>query len=365
MSTPDCGLLSGIWTRLGFLTVLVVAALPAGAEPDRTVLVAVRELTRAKQTITLPVKVGILEAAASLPLSFEVAGRVARILGEGVQVNEGDKIAQLDTELEVAEVERAQLRLADAQRDFARLRGLRKAQATSASTLESAATAAKLRRTELDLVQERLDRRHLEARFAGIIADVRVDPGEVVVPGKVVARLLNFDLLKIEVGVPGHQIGDVMPGARVEISVPSLRDSGFSGLVHAIAPAAAEGSVLFAVEILIPNPEGHLKPGMSARARIVSREVEDALSIPLETSVARSGQRVVFFVQDGRAREKTVEEAWLHGDRLVLTGATPGDALVVRGQHDLDDDVAVHIDDSVLRGTGPDSRIARPVVMGP
>ncbi len=342
---------------LAVLASVALASADSRADPDaegpreRVLPVAVRSLERATYAITLPEKVGIIEAAASLTLSFEVSGTLERIMGDGASIEEGGEIAVLDTEHEAAELERAQLLLAEARRELARMRGLRKAQATSKSALDSASTAAQLRRAELDLARERLARRRLQARFSGVVADVRVDPGEVVVPGMAIARLLNFDLMQVEVGVPARQVSSIRPGARVEVVVPALGDEVLEGTVHLVPPSAEENSVLFKVEILIPNPEGRLRPGMSARARIVTREVENALVVPLEASVSRAGRRVVFFVEDEHARAISVDDAWLHGDRLVLDTAAPSQDLVVRGQHDLDDGRRVRVDNAILGDT--------------
>jgi len=336
----------------------------ARAEDDQ-VAVATVELTPAPYTLTLPDKVGVLGAAASLELSFEVSGRVERILGQGARVEQGDVVAELDSDLERAELRRSSLLLEEARSELARVHGLQQSRAASESALESATTAVGLRRAEHAAAQERLDRRQLQARFGGVVADVDIEPGEVTVPGRPVAKLLNFDLMKLEVGVPGRQVGQVSPGAEVELRVPALPGRSFAGSVHHVAPSAANGGALFEVEILVPNTEGEIKPGMSARASIVTRVIPDALALPLQASVQRDGARVVFFVNEGQARAVDVSEAILHGDRLVLQGETRPRALVVRGQHDLRDGSSVRLDGSVLEDRGATASAPRVEVIGP
>jgi membrane fusion protein (multidrug efflux system) len=365
------------WTRDGRLgsrvrtltiaSILIsIVSLGAAHADDGQVAVATLELTPAPYTLTLPDKVGVLGAAASLELSFEVSGRVDRILGQGARVEEGAVVAELDRDLEKAELRRSSLLLEEALSELARVHGLQQSRAASESALETATTAVGLRRAERDAAQERLDRRRLEARFAGVVADVQIEPGEVTVPGRPVAKLLNFDLMKLEVGVPGRQVGQVSPGAAVELRVPALPGRSFAGSVHHVAPSAANGGALFEVEILVPNAEGQLKPGMSARASIMTRVVPDALVLPLQASVLRDGARVVFFVDAGQARAVDVSDAILHGDRLVLPGETRPRALVVRGQHDLRDGSSVRVDASVLEGRdGATASAPRVEVIGP
>jgi membrane fusion protein (multidrug efflux system) len=294
--------------------------------------------------------VGVLEAAASLEVSFEVSGRVERILGQGAAVTKGDEIAALDSQLEKADLRRAELLLADARAELKRLRGLQASRAASKSALESAHTAVGLRRAELDAASERLARRRLTARFDGVMADVRLDPGEVTVPGSPVADLLNLDLMLLEVGIPARQIARAQPGAPVTVEIPALGPEPFAGTVHHVAPAATGGGTLFEVDVLVPNAERRLRPGMGARAFVITNELPEALVVPLAASVQRGGRRVVFFVDEGLAHAVPVDDAILQGDELVLSPAIPYRTLVVRGQYDLDDGMAVRVDNSILAG---------------
>jgi RND family efflux transporter MFP subunit len=336
---------------------LLAALLPALASAVDTnsteaprIRVAVRELEAVPHAIALPGKVGVLEAAASLELSFEVSGRVERIVGQGGVVEQGDEVAALDSELEDADLLRAELLLQDARSELKRLRDLQASRAASESALDSARTAAGLRRAERDAASERLARRRLVARFDGVLADVRLDPGEVAVPGKPIARLLNFDLMLLELGVPAHQVTRVATGASVKVEIPALANELFAGTVHHVAPSAADGGTLFEVEVLIPNSEQRLREGMGARAFVVTDEIPEALVLPLSASVQRNGQRVVFFVAEGRAHAVPVEDAVLDGDRLVLSTSIPHRTLVIRGQHDLDEGMRVRVDNSILTG---------------
>ncbi|MGH0029481.1 MAG: efflux RND transporter periplasmic adaptor subunit [Myxococcota bacterium] len=340
------------------------AASPFWAADDesetRGVLVATRSILPGPFEIALPAKVGVLEAAADVTLSFEVTGRLERVLGDGARVAEGDELASLDTALEEAQLRQAELRLKDAERELRRVRGLKASSAASQKALDAARIAIGLRAAERDVATEHLSRRRILAPFSGVVTDVRFDPGEVVPPGAPMARLLSFALLKIEVGVPGYEITRVTPGSRARVEVPALPGETFQGTVHLVAPAAADGGHLFEVEVLVPNADGRLRPGMGARARIVTRKLARALVVPLECMVERSGERRVFFVEGGRARAVRVDDAPLVGEELVLPGTLPHRELVVRGHHDLRDGTPVRIDPTVLGGLAEGERVVRP-----
>lgn len=331
-------------------------AAPAAEEPEApVVLVATERVEAAPYRVALPAKVGVLEAAAHRALAFEVPGRLARILGEGARVSEGDVVAELDSALERVQLRQAELRLEDARRELGRVRSLKRT--VSEKVVDAAEIARALREAERDVAEEYLGRRSLVAGFAGVMTDVRLDPGEVAQPGVPVARLLSLDLLKLEIGVPGYEIVEVRPSAPVDVTVPALPGEHFAGSVHVVAQAAPEGGHLFQVDVLVPNLDRRLRPGMGARARIVTRALESALVVPLDCMVESRGERVVFFVADGRAHAVPVGAAPLDGEHLVLPATLPYRELVVRGQHDLRDGDAVRVDESVLADRAPVERV--------
>ncbi len=329
---------------------------PAPAGSEESILVATRRLEPTAHEFTLPRKVGVLEAAAAVTLSFEVPGRLARVRGDGARVEAGEELAALDSVLEAALLRQAELRLQDAQREHQRVRNLRSSSASSQKQLDAANIAVELRLVERDIAREQLARRTLLAPFAGVVTNVRLDPGEVTQPTAPIARLINPALLELEVGIPGYQIVEVRPNAAVRIEVPALEERVFDGTVHVVSPAAAEGGHLFEVQILVPNIDGSLRAGMDARASIVTRSLDEVLVAPLGAMVEHGGQRMVYFVDGGYARAVAVEATGLNGDRIVLPASLPYRELVVRGQNDLRDGSAVVVDPTVLGssdGEGP------------
>ena len=150
--------------------------------------------------------------------------------------------------------------------------------------------------------------------------------------------------------MPGYEVSRVVAGARVFVALPARQGENFEGTVHSVAPAAAEGRHLFEVEIRVPNLDGRLRPGMGARARIVAESLPAAIVVPLEAAVERDDARVVFFVEEGRARAVPVDGAILQGDRLVLRGAQSEGEVILRGQRDLRDGSPVRVDNSILSG---------------
>ncbi len=326
----------------------MIASPSLAAEP--VALVATRTLSTGPVEMTLPVKVGWLQAGEERELAFEVAGRLESLVPEGSYVAAGALLARLHAHLEKARLRQAELRLREARAELVRVRGLIAAAAASQKAVESAETVEALRRAERDAAREQLDRRTLVAPFDGVVEGTRFEIGEVVGPAAALATLMDLSELRLEVGVPGYEVVRVTRGVRVSVAVPALPAETFEGTVDRVAAAAPEGRHLFEVEIVIDNPSGAARPGMSARARIVVASLDSALLLPVTATVERDGVPVVYIVEDGTARELSAQGATRDGDRLILAADGPSRELVVRGQRALQDGMSVQIDNTVLGG---------------
>jgi RND family efflux transporter MFP subunit len=323
-----------------------IAGLTLAAQ--QVALVATRTLSPGAVEVSLPARIGRLEAGEENELAFEVAGRLATLAPEGSAVVAGAVVARLGVDLEQALLRQAELRLRESGAELARVRGLLAAQAASQKKLESAETAVALRRAERDVAREQLDRRTLTAPFDGVVVETRFEIGEVVAPGATLAILMDLSELRLEVGVPGYEVVQIAPGASVSIAIPALPAERFRGIVERVSAAVPEDRHLFDVKILIRNPHGTARPGMSARVRIVSVSLESALVIPATAAVRRDGEPVVYFVRYEIAHGTSVIGAIRDGDRLILPADGPPCDLVVRGQRALQDGMSVRIDNAVL-----------------
>ncbi len=311
-------------------------------------LVATRTLEVGPAHVTLPEKVGVLLPGEQRDLAFEVPGRLDDRVDPGTTVVAGDVVARLDATLEKAQLRQAELRMQDAESEERRLRGLRDAEATSAQRLEAAEIALALRHAEVEVAREQLARRRIVTGLAGDVIETYLDAGEVATPGSRIATVMKLDSLKLELGVPGFQIGRVREGARVVLKFPALDGGVAYGAVRRAAGATVDGGHLFEVEVVVPNEDRRLRPGMSVAAAIVTQTLPIALRIPLEAVVEREGRPVAYFAVAGFARGVPLELAIRVGDEVLVVAEFPYRELIVRGQRDLAEGLAIRVDNSVL-----------------
>ena len=127
----------------------------------------------------------------------------------------------------------------------------------------------------VDVVNVQLGKLTLFAPMAGVILTRSVEPGEIVQPGAVTISMADLDQLTITVYVPEDRYGQISRGQSATVQVNSFPSFAFDARVTHIADDAeftprnvqtVEGrsSTVYAVKLVVTDPEGRLKPGMPA-----------------------------------------------------------------------------------------------------
>ncbi|MDI3280390.1 MAG: HlyD family efflux transporter periplasmic adaptor subunit [Bacillota bacterium] len=296
-----------------------------------------------------------------------------------------------------AEWEEAQLVLAEAERNLERQQRLYAAQAATRQELEEASQRVATARVRLRAAEERyraeafsqaggagsadplqgwapgaggrspedsgsarLDGERLLAPVGGTAVAVKVKGGEALAVGQPLLTLADLGRLVVTAKVDEVDVARMAVGQEATVTSDALPEVKFSGYVWRIAPAGAvEGNVTrFPVKIRIgeaqaagsdgeggaasarggsmsaPGPAGALRPGMSARAEVVTYRRPDAVFIPLQAVVERQVKgketSVVFVVEDGRARQVVVARGRSNDTAVeILSGLQGGEEVVV------------------------------------
>ena len=171
------------------------------------------------------------------------------------------------------------------------LRARREATAAEATVAQrSAATAAsrgdpgeeRLQRTrgqaltnEVALLDEQLAATAVRAPVSGVVLTPRPEErvGARLEAGDIAVTLGRTDTLELEFGVPQRDINRVTVGNRVRLRVDAIPQRTFEGIVTSLGEVPADSAaaqVLFPVRAHVANPEGLLKPGMAAHAKVLT-----------------------------------------------------------------------------------------------
>jgi membrane fusion protein (multidrug efflux system) len=88
--------------------------------------------------------------------------------------------------------------------------------------------------------------------------------------------------------------------------------------------------------VIIENPDGVLRPGMTVRARLVKREFDNAIVVPQDAVVNSDEGTGVFLAVDGAAESRAVEVEAVYDEMAVIrSGLSGGERLITTGARDL------------------------------
>lgn len=196
----------------------------------------------------------------------------------------------------------------------------------------------------------------VKAPINGTVVNKTPEVGELVGPGAVSAsggtiNLADFTTLVIETDVPEGRLHMVKIGGPTEIALDAFPNKRYRGKTKEIVPKVNRAKATVTIKVaFVDSPDGVL-PDMSARVSFLTKEL-DAKSIkeppkkvvPASAVVERNGAKVVFVVDDGRVRMKTVTVGAPYGDGFELRQGPPADTRVVKNPPpDLKDGQAVKL----------------------
>lgn len=320
------------------------------------------------QTVDLPAEIW---PYLSVSLHAKVPGYVERVLVDrGSAVKEGDLLIELTAPEMQAQIAEAESKVQAAEADRLQSEAqLAAAQSTYQRTAEAAQTPGAVAGNDLVLAQKQVDAAQalvnsrqkasaaaqsavnalqamlaylkIAAPFDGVVTDRLVHPGALVGPGGAEPALLivqQVSHLRVVVPVPEEDVGGIVPGARVEFSVPAFPRRTFSGAIARIAHALDQKTRTMSVELDVMNRDGALAPGMYPSVKWPVRRPHPELWVP-KTSVVTTNERTfVIRHHSGQAEWVDVKKGVADGDLVEVIGdLRPGDMVVRRATDEMRD----------------------------
>ena len=247
---------------------LTIAERQAQTTGEEAPAKSVRTVTYVMQPMAIEVPLrGRTKAKASVSVMPETQGVVKTVLVEkGQRVAAGDLICRLDEGTRAAAVAQAEAAVAQAQQDYdtnASLREKGLAPANSARALEVALKAAE---AALENAQWQMGLTEVRTQVAGIVQDPLASPGSMAAPGTPCATVVELDPMLFVGSVPEARIGLAKIGLPARIT--TVTGQSVEGKVSYISATADPATRSFPVEIEIANPDGTLRDGLSAEAKV-------------------------------------------------------------------------------------------------
>jgi len=302
---------------------------------------------------------GFLAHEEEVLLSSEVIGKVSKLyVEEGDTVHQGQLVLQVDDKnfiagleqseatvrLNTIDIERQKVRIENLISQFERVKSLYEKDMVGQEQFDSITNqlalaeidllSAKERllqaKAQLDQVNDNLSKTQIVSPIDGVVTSLDIKVGETAIasatniPGSSLMTIANPASIYTEVLVDEADVATIEVGQRAEIVAIAYPDQPMQGIVRYIANTAkiAPGrqGLSFTVKIDITDPgDVVLRPGMSCRAEIFTRQDQEVAAIPIQAIIFeedRSQLRSEYFIfiNDNGVAKKTQVEVGLSDD---------------------------------------------------
>ena len=280
-----------------------------------------------------------LEAKVVNNITAQAGGRLKQLLVKvGDRVGAGQAVARM----EATQAAQAQIQLADAKTNFARMDELYKVGGVSKAQWEQAKSAVDQAKLAYGNAAENTV---LRSPISGFVTAKNYDNGDMTSPQLPVVVIQQIAPVKAVIGVSEQYYSYLKKGAAATLSVDALGEETFSGVVTNIFPTLDPVTHTVSTEIEIANKDLKLRPGMYARVHL-DFGTKEALTVPDKAIVrqAGSGARYVYVFSGGKAVYRAVELGQQQGDLYeVVSGLNAGDQVIISAPSNLKNGLSVKL----------------------
>ena len=280
-----------------------------------------------------------LEAKVVNNITAQAGGRLKQLLVKvGDRVGAGQAVARM----EATQAAQAQIQLADAKTNFARMDELYKVGGVSKAQWEQAKSAVDQAKLAYGNAAENTV---LRSPISGFVTAKNYDNGDMTSPQLPVVVIQQIAPVKAVIGVSEQYYSFLKKGAAATLSVDALGEETFSGVVTNIFPTLDPVTHTVSTEIEVANKDLKLRPGMYARVHL-DFGTKEALTVPDKAIVrqAGSGARYVYVFSGGKAVYRAVELGQQQGDLYeVVSGLNAGDQVIISAPSNLKNGLSVKL----------------------
>jgi len=328
----------------------------ASQEKTYNVIVRVSEKQQLRPFIEAT---GTLNPYEEVNIGAEIDGIIKSVkVDEGTAVTKGMLLATIDDIEYSNEVIRAEAflkqtkaTLANTKIEFTRKETLYREQLVTSQQHDDVSTRlvyaeseVERARAALTIAKQKLTKTKIFSPLASRVKEKKVSSGDFVKVGTSLFVLIQPNPLKVRFTVPEKDVGKLKVGQDVILKVDAFRDREFKGKVSIVFPSLEEKTRTLAVEALVPNSDGMLKPGLFTRVILYTGAAKDTIVVPITALLYEAEKVKLFTVSGDRAKEMQVKIGSKYGEMMEITeGIKEGEKIVVAGQQSLSEGVKVSV----------------------
>jgi HlyD family secretion protein len=373
-----------LWLVIAGLILVVLGGFAASRRGPKPTEVQIAKIGREDLQAKVSAN-GNIQAQKKVDISATIAGQITRLaVEEGDRVRKGQFLLQIDAtnpraatrsneysvEALRKDVESTRASLLQAQDELRRAEGNFRAGIIPAADFERARTNVMTREAALQAAERRVEqagatlqgsrdtlaKTTIVSPMDGVVTARRVEEGEVAVigvqnsPGTVLLTISDMSVVEAELEVDETSVPNVKLGQEARVRLDAYPNQTFKGIVTEVGSSpivnAANQAIKFKVKVRLENPPADIKPGLSARADILTGFRGNAIVVPLQALVVRDverkpGQTVspdapreqegVYVMENGKVRFQPLKTGLIGDLSIEVTSGLKGGETVVSG----------------------------------
>lgn len=180
------------------------------------------------------------------------------------------------------------------------------------------------------------DAYNIRAPISGLVSSVSVEKGKVINENSSIITISNTNNMQVRLSVNESQISDLKVGQKAFVTGVGFKNSEYTGKVtdisneaeNVVGPTGKE--TIVNVVVKLDNVNDDIKPGYTAKCRIVTSEEDDILLTPYNSIKAdENGKEYVYQYKDGKAVKTYVETGNEYQNGYEITaGLNSGDRII-------------------------------------
>lgn len=320
--------------------------------------------------------IGTANALNGVDLTVQLDGIVQKINFKANQkVKQGDLLLQMEDSIQKADLEAAEAEAVLAQQNLKRAATLSTRGVGAVSNVDTTASAANSALAVVEKMRAALAQKAVKAPFSGVIGISKVDIGQYLTPGTVIATLQNTDVMRIDFTVPEQSLASVKLGQTVKVGSTS-ETLDFTGTIVGIDPKIDPATRLVSVRAEVQNSDHKLTPGQFVQVRVELPEENNVIALPQTTIISSLYGDYVYAVRPEQKQEgakaadgqnganagnakpeegekQVAQQVFVKLGRRysglveVTNGLKAGDIIITAGQNRLSAGIPVKIDNTV------------------
>ncbi len=182
-------------------------------------------------------------------------------------------------------------------------------QRQAAAALRSSQGRIASAKAEVTRFQDLVERTYATAPLAGMVTNLPVKVGEVVVPGiqnsaaSLIMTIADMSVITAEVKVDETDIVNVALGQTADVTIEAIPDRTFkgkvieigntailrsSGLASSQSQISSDEAKDFKVVVALDEPPAEIRPGLSSTVKITTNKKENVLALPIQALTVRT-----------------------------------------------------------------------------